>query len=315
MGGKRSRWLDPPKRRPNPKGSALVLVCALGFVGFVALGTFRDGHRSVDLVPSAFVLAIAGLFVFGAIRDLYWWRKLQRVSDEEIAHRAEAEKVLVGALPTLPAPAHTPGKYGYRLTAGHDFGPGYVVLLLLALLWLIPTALAWQEGFGPFTIASIIAEVVMLALVARRLLILLRIRPTDVEVSAHPVAIGERFTLTFTQHGPLHTNSLDVRLVCEEEVRYQVGTDTRTETRIVFDQPLISELGLHIPVQRPFHTSLELVVPDDAMHSFQVPNNVVRWKVITRGDVPNFPDFERVAQLVVLPARPVAGGYRAPGRA
>ena len=315
----RRGWFGRPNKRPKVTSAAITATFGLGFMATVVVGSFWPmlrGEHTIDALPAAFGLLVSGLFASSGLRDLYWARKLRHVSDEEIEHRAAIEQVGAGPLPTVPVPKHTPGKRGYLLTATHDLGPGFVFLVLFALVWLIPCYLtfgdAWQLGF--FMVVAITVEAILVFFIGRQILVHLRIRPTDIEVSAHPVAAGERFTLTFTQHGPLRTNSLDVRLVCEEEVRYQVGTDTRTEANIVFEQPLISEIGLDIPMQRPFHTSLEIEVPADAMHSFDAPSNVVRWKLITRGDVPSFPDFQRTAELVVVPARPAAGGYRARGR-
>jgi hypothetical protein len=278
------------------------------------------GLRSSTIGGGIFGLLVLSVFIAVAAHALYWRWRYRGLSDEEIAHRAGSAELGMGPLPTVPAPQHTPGKRGaYRLTANHDLGTAFALLVFFSLVWLVPSAGVVQDalesGVQWWTVLMLLPLVGMLLFMARKLLVFTGVRPTDIEVSRHPVEVGEPFTLSFTQHGPLRTNSIDVRLVCEEEVKYQVGTDTRTEKRIVHEQPLISELGLHITLQRPLHASFELTIPEGAMHSFEVPCNAVRWRVITRGDVPNFPDFERSALLTVVPARPVAGGYRAPGRA
>jgi hypothetical protein len=278
------------------------------------------GLRTTSLGGGVFALLLLSVFLGVAVHGLYWRWRYRGLSDEEIAHRASTDQPGTGPLPTVPAPRHSRGKRGaYRLTANHDLGGGFAVLVLFALFWTVPSSAvigdAAENGVHWWTALVLLPHALMIGFICRKLLVFTGIRPTDIEVSRHPIEVGERFTLTFTQRGPLRTNSIDVRLVCEEEVQYQVGTDTRTETRIVYEQPLVSELGLHITLQRPLHASFELTIPEGAMHSFEVPCNAVRWRVITRGDVPRFPDFERSAQLTVVPARPAAGGYRAPGRA
>jgi hypothetical protein len=278
------------------------------------------GLGSSSLGGGLFALLVLSVFVGMGAHSAYWRWRYRGLSDEQIAHLASATQPASEVLPTVPAPQHTPGKRGaYRLTAAHDLGGGFVVLVLFSLFWTIPSSAvirnALENAIQWWTAVVLLPHAAMLVFICRRVLVFIGVRPTDVEVSRHPVEVGERFTLHFTQHGPLRTNSIDVRLVCEEEVQYRVGTDTRTETRVVYEQQLVSELGLHITLQRPLQAAFELTIPERAMHSFEMPCNTVRWRVVTRGDVPRFPDFERSAPLVVVPARPVAGGYRAPGRA
>ncbi|HMC11219.1 MAG TPA: hypothetical protein VKH44_08005, partial [Pirellulaceae bacterium] len=41
--------------------------------------------------------------------------------------------------------------------------------------------------------------------------------------------------------------------------------------------------------------------PPTAMHSFQSPHNLVRWKLVVRGEAETWPLFERGFPIVVYP--------------
>ena len=49
-----------------------------------------------------------------------------------------------------------------------------------------------------------------------------------------------------------------------------------------------------------------MCVPDGAMHSFQADHNEVNWKLIVKGSVVGWSDYERVFQIVV---NPVTNGH------
>jgi hypothetical protein len=52
----------------------------------------------------------------------------------------------------------------------------------------------------------------------------------------------------------------------------------------------------------PFESRCRVAVPAGAMHSFQADHNEVSWKLIVKGSVEGWPEYERQFQIVVTPA-------------
>ncbi|NLX97255.1 MAG: DUF3592 domain-containing protein [Rhodopirellula sp.] len=135
----------------------------------------------------------------------------------------------------------------------------------------------------------------------RQLLVTTGIGPTMVEVSDHPLRPGERYQIFLSQTGRLRVNSMEILLVCEEEATFRHGTDTRTETRRVFEQPLFRREGFEVHRGMPFENLCDFEIPPGAMHSFKSPHNEVNWNVLVRGDVANWPNYERSFPIIVYP--------------
>ena len=64
--------------------------------------------------------------------------------------------------------------------------------------------------------------------------------PTRIEISDHPLKAGGTYDVFLSQAGGREIESLDVSLVCDEVTTYRQGTDTRTETRRVYEQPVLA---------------------------------------------------------------------------
>jgi hypothetical protein len=136
----------------------------------------------------------------------------------------------------------------------------------------------------------------------RQFLIATGVGPTRIEISHHPLAPGSDYEILLSQVGRLNLNSLEVWLTCDEKATYRQGTDTRTESRRVYHERCFVCDSLQIHQGLPFESRCQIHVPEGAMHSFQANHNAVTWKLIVKGDVANWPNFERAFQIVVSPA-------------
>lgn len=125
--------------------------------------------------------------------------------------------------------------------------------------------------------------------------------PTHVEVSAQPFQPGDRYRAVVTQHGHLQIRSLEMRLVCDEEVSFSEGTDTRTESRRVFDELVCRVEDVTILPSEPFHMEATIDVPVDAMHSFATNHNSVTWKLAVTAESKKWPQIHRIFPLVMHP--------------
>jgi hypothetical protein len=154
-----------------------------------------------------------------------------------------------------------------------------------------------------FILPFVVVGAAFLAILVRAILIETGIGPTLVEISAHPLAPGERYEIYLSQAGRLEIKSLDVKLVCEETATYRQGTNTRKATRRVYEQLLVSREALEMGRTLPFEARAHLEVPGDAMHSFKAIHNRIDWKIVVKGSVTRWPDFERSFPVIVRPSR------------
>ena len=96
-------------------------------------------------------------------------------------------------------------------------------------------------------------------------------------------------------------NRFEVLLVCEEIATYRQGTNSRTESRRVLQVELIHAEQFQIEQASPFEAGAPLEIPAGAMHSFRAGYNEIAWRLIVKGNVAGWPDFERRFPIVVQP--------------
>ncbi len=152
-----------------------------------------------------------------------------------------------------------------------------------------------------FIIPFVAIGVGLIVYFARHLMIATGVGATWVEVAHHPLTPGRKVDAFLSQAGRLTMNSLELWLACDEKATYRQGTDTRTETRRVFEQRSFVRENIEIQQGLPFESRCQIEIPAGAMHSFQSKHNEVTWKLIVKGSVQGWPDFERVFQIVVAP--------------
>jgi hypothetical protein len=124
---------------------------------------------------------------------------------------------------------------------------------------------------------------------------------TTVEISDLPFIPGRTYQAVVSQHGHVTMKSLQLWLVCEEEATFTQGTDIRTEVREVYRLSCFERRDFRIELTVPFTDTCSIAVPPTAMHSFQSPHNLVRWKLVVRGEAETWPLFERGFPIVVYP--------------
>jgi hypothetical protein len=124
---------------------------------------------------------------------------------------------------------------------------------------------------------------------------------TTLEISELPLAPGGEYQVWLVQQGNLKMRSLQVSLICDEEATFTQGTDIRTESRNVYRQLCFERHDFLVETGQPFTQLCRISVPMTAMHSFHSPHNVIRWKIVVRGDAEKWPAFERAFPIVVYP--------------
>lgn len=224
-------------------------------------------------------------------------------------------------LPTVPRDANltnSPGtRLAYRLPTAVSPGWALAVIMAGCLFWNGMVALfvtiavnSHLRGEPEWFLTLIMIPFVLVGLALawytlRQLLVTTGIGPTLVEISAHPLEPAGEYEIFLSQAGRLTISSLRVLLVCEEQATYQQGTNSRTETCPVFEEEVFRRDDLQIQRGMPLEVNAAFRVPAGAMHSFKSSHNEVRWKLLVKGDVRGWPNYEREFPLLVYPA---AGG-------
>jgi hypothetical protein len=297
-------WYDP--RQPE------TVVLARGYTWFAWL---------MLAVPAAFISIGGG----GLIYSILTWGK----STERLAATAQttpgldffmppAKNAPPDPFPNVPNPQQSndsPGTFlAYRLPAG-TAGWSLVATAVVCVLWNVAVAVfvrmdvqSFQRGepdwwLTIFIVPFAIVGVGFLVLLARALLIETGIGPTLVEISAHPLTPGGKYDIYISQAGQMEIKSLAVKLVCEETATYRQGTNTRKATRRVFERVLVTAESLALGRALPFEARAHLEVPGDAMHSFKAAHNRIDWKIVVKGAVTRWPDFERSFPVIVRPGQ------------
>lgn len=276
------------------------------------------------VVPVSFILTGGG----GLIYTLFTWGK----SAERRAAGSRQAAALDGLdrdkrpdrqFPFIPANGHfteSPGTtLAFRLPAATS--PAWSLAA-----WLVAAA-AWNGLTAPFVVMAINGLVAgnpdwlmtiflvpflavglgLIVVFLRQLLVTTGVGPTLVEISDLPVYPGRSYELFLVQTGRLSMKSFEAILVCEEESTYRHGTNTRTLSHRVYQQPLCRHEGFEVRHGVPFETRCRLEVPAGAMHSFRSGHNEVSWKIVVKGDVAGWPDYERSFPLIVYPCVNGAG--------
>ncbi len=293
-------WYDPA--RPS------VAVLVRGYSGWLWL---------VLLVPMSFVAIGSG----GLVYTLWQWGKsaesraarMRRTTRELLGATAAAESLLPG-VPDSTDITSSPGtRLAFRLPMSGS--PAWMLfgLLLACLAWngllsgfVVRAVHGYVEGkpdwlLTLFVIPMLVLGVVLVVLFVRQALASTAVGPTLVEISAHPLLPGGRYQVFVSQGGRSKIHSLDLLLVCEEEATYRQGTNTRTETRQVYCQPVLHYEKIDAQRVTPVEAVCPLAVPADAMHSFKAGHNGIHWKLVVREDRAGRPDLQRSFAVIVHP--------------
>lgn len=320
--------------RSGPLATLGKILFALPFAGMGAFTTFI-GARTLftdgasGLFPLAFGLVFAGVGVWQIVKALRETRSV-----EELAARERPQALPVSdVLPLAPRPT------GYRVSArggptarevyapvldsaplpklaarpGRVFGASLglaqksmKVELVMAVLW---NGLSWPMFLGAVATGAIFPSLFMLVFVAIGAWLALRVigrflgrrKLAVVEVDAEPAWLGDELRVYVEQSGPANIISYRVNVICREEAKYTVGTDTRTETSDVFDASLVEEFAIRLGFGERWTRQLAVALPATAPASFAASNNRVDWLVRVQAEIDGWPDYDELFQFRALP--------------
>lgn len=237
-----------------------------------------------------------------------------RAAQTDIVHAAVPRPRNYPTLPSLDGLTNSPGiELAYRLPAAQSPGWQLLATTIFAMLWNFVVCLLTVKVINGH-IAGRHEWLLTIFLLpfwgvcywsVRSFLELLVLHSgmgqTTVEISDLPLVPSRTYQAMVSQQGHVKIQSLQVWLVCEEEATFTQGTDIRSEVREVFRQLCFERREFRIEPAIPCTETCEVFVPDTAMHSFQSPHNVVRWKLVVCGEADGWPRFERGFPIVVYP--------------
>jgi hypothetical protein len=294
-------WYDPIDQRPA--------VLARGYSPWLYVSL---------LIPLSFMLIGGGRLIY----TLLHWNTSQERRALLNQRTAQIDLFDAGsnhrALPTVPTDANVTNSPGttlaYRLPIATRSGWVLFATTAACLLWNGVVAIFVIRAVGGllrgepqwmlvmFVVPLVAAGIGLVAYLVRQVIITTGMGPTRLEISAHPLVPGQPYELFLSQAGRLAMRRLEIWLACDEKATYHQGTDMRTETRRVFQDRCFVRTDLEINRGLPFESRCHLRVPPGAMHSFQADHNEVIWKLVVKGSVIGWPDYEREFQIVVNPA-------------
>lgn len=117
-----------------------------------------------------------------------------------------------------------------------------------------------------------------------------------------PIRPGDTFEYQarFGPSTPAVFLTFKTAILCEESVTYRVGTDTRHESKVVYEAPLDSAENVPRAEAEQAFGSGAVVFPADAMHTFKSSNNKLRWFFQMTIGVSG-PDLKGRYEIEVLP--------------
>lgn len=264
------------------------------------------------LIPFSFVVLGAGGVSYHVWR---WGKSTERLAVQShplaLSFSANPDASLYPFVPEIPTGLTQRGEHlTYRLPVIGMPSRALVGWLAAALFWNVSVlglalgmyyAGKFDWSFTLFLVPCLMIGLTLVAAFFRQWMMTTAIGQTVVEISDFPLLTGQRYRVYLKQTGWLKINYLEMLLVCEEEATFQHGTNTRRETRRIWQKTLLRHEKFEILRSVPFEIEIDVEIPAGMMHSFRSPHNEVRWRLCVRGSAQDWPAFERVFPLVVLP--------------
>lgn len=208
----------------------------------------------------------------------------------------------------------SPGvRLAYRLPMDSSFAWQLLTLCVLCVLWNIfviiqlfitaNTFLNHQADWLRliYTLPFAASGIALMWIVLKHLRNSTKIGLTFIEIDRFPIRPGQPCKIFISQGGRLRMYWLNVMVVCEEEVIFTHGTNTRREIQRVFQKQLFCEEGFEITQSSPFECEFILELPKHAMHSFVSARNQVKWQIVVEGAAAGCPVFTRIFPMIVYP--------------
>ena len=280
-----------------------------------------------------FLIPPGALVVLGSVGLIYRVTALGKSTERRAAIAARRKNLelfdviphIAPEWPTVPLDdevTNSPGiKLAYRLPI--DTSPGWKLAgtALACVIWNVASALLASVALrdhldgdpnwllSALTLPFVAMGVWLVIYVIRLWVNTTGVGPPRVEISHHPLTRGKSYSLylSLPQNGQLRFDGFTMSLVCEERCVYRFGTDAQSMSQKVYERLILGGDETTVRPNEAFEAEVTFTVPDTAMHSFRARNNSVEWKLLLRGRIKGWPDYERAYPIVVYPCCPRGG--------
>lgn len=195
---------------------------------------------------------------------------------------------------------------------------GGIVLLAFAAFWngITWTAVLsmWSDDgsgmqwfffafMGIFVLIGLLMLLGGVSLVIKAVLVGRQIAAPTLTLDRLPLRLGERFDVLYEQpvRRACRIASVKLTLVCQEWVRYRVGTDTRTATHEALSVEQVALRDTHVHPGETITARAAFEIPRAGMHSFEGHNNRIKWFIRVHTDIANWPDYTDDVPIQVTP--------------
>jgi hypothetical protein len=133
-----------------------------------------------------------------------------------------------------------------------------------------------------------------------RILLFRHFGQTDVEMKFQPQPTGSTGQILVLQQKPIKVDLYSVILRCRELTTFTEGTNTRTDSKNVFQQTLYQESDFRVETELPFRRLLDFSIQENAPVSFKAEHNEIRWEIVITGTRRKHSVLERIFPFKVL---------------
>lgn len=206
----------------------------------------------------------------------------------------------------------------HRLAPRSSVRTGFFMAFFMALTWTAVTGfiiykMVWEDSESSAIWVPLIFTFVDLILIYWATKSFLRwtmTGQTTVDVNTASALPGQPVELIVCQPGKFQIDTCAIDFICEEAATYTAGTDTETRREIVRTVPICELTGVAARNGQML-TRQAVLVPSDAMLSFDAPNNKITWMFRVKMTIPHRPDSEQLFPIRVLSQQIlIAEGYK-----
>lgn len=212
-----------------------------------------------------------------------------------------------------PRPAEEPDR-GVVLAAESPIAGRRLIPFVGVAGFILVFFLISGAGLGFFVFIGLVAGAALAVVYSSSIVAAFDWQSASLEIPNRQILLGDDIAAVFRRSSrrkrKIAEFSVQGTLVCEEEVKYRQGTDTRTDRHRPFqrtfvahlvDSPTQDTIGGHTPPAM-LTATLALKVPDDAGGpTLELPNNRVRWYLEVNTAGPGAPNDVQRFTLVVTP--------------
>lgn len=184
------------------------------------------------------------------------------------------------------------------------FGLAFLILWNLIAIGGVLASLVNQDWvaiaiFGLLTLGGLVGTGIFI----RGILLVSRLLPGEIVLPQFPLRLGETCQVRYRRQlrsGRTHQpGQVSATLICYEWVRYRVGTDTKTATQTVWEQPFPAS-EVYAGTSKIEH-DYSLQISTQTPPSFTATNNEIRWELRVLLDLPGVAKDTSTFRLTIAP--------------